>query len=78
MTIKIKIKEVREQKGISLRKLEEDTGIERKRLSKIEKNEISAEEISLAEMIVIAENLVFSIMDLYELESIEIKGIGEI
>ena len=78
MTIKIKIKEVREQKGISLRKLEEDTGIERKRLAKIENNEISAEEISLAEMIVIAENLVFCIMDLYELENIEIKGIGEI
>lgn len=78
MTIKIKIKEVREQKGISLRKLEEDTGIERKRLSEIENNEISAEQISLAEMIVIAENLVSSIMDLYELENIEIKGIGEI
>ena len=78
MTIKIKIKEVREEKGISLRKLEEDTGIERKRLAKIENNEITAEEISLAEMIVIAENLVFCIMDLYELESIEIKGIGEI
>ncbi len=78
MTIKIKIKEVREEKGISLRKLEEDTGIERKRLTEIENNEISAEKISLAEMIVIAENLVSSIMDLYELESVEIKGIGEV
>ncbi len=78
MTIKIKIKEIREEKGISLRKLEEDTGIERERLSNIENNEISADRISLAEMIVISENLVSSIMDLYELESIEIKGIGEI
>ena len=77
MTIKIKLKEVREKKGITLRELEENTGIKRERLSDIENNKISADEISLAEMIVIAESLAFRIIDLYELGSIEIKGIGE-
>ena len=77
MTIKIKLKEAREKKGITLRELEENTGIKRERLSDIENNKISADEISLAEMIVIAESLAFRIIDLYELGSIEIKGIGE-
>lgn len=40
MTIKIKIKEVREKKGISLRALEENTGIERERLSELENNKV--------------------------------------
>ena len=77
MTIKIKLKEAREKNGITLRELEENTGIKRERLSDIENNKISADEISLAEMIVIAESLAFRIIDLYELGSIEIKGIGE-
>lgn len=78
MTIKITMKKVREEKGISLRKLEEETGIEREYLSDIENGKIPADEILFAEMVVIAEALACSILDLYELEHLEIKGIGEI
>lgn len=78
MTIKITIKKVREEKGISLRKLEEETGIEREYLSDIENGKIPADEILFAEMVVIAEALACRILDLYELEHLEIKGIGQI
>lgn len=78
MIIKMKIKEVREEKGISLRKLEEETGIERKRLSDIENKKITADEILFVEIVVIAQALACRISDLYELEYLEIKGIGEI
>lgn len=78
MIIKIKIKEVREKKGISLRKLEELTGIEREYLADIENEKIPSDEILFAEMVVIAENLACSILDLYEVTHLEIKGIGEI
>ncbi len=78
MTIKIKLKEIREQKGISLRQLEEDTGIERQYLADIENNKIPADEIFFVEMVVIAQSLACSILDLYELEYLEIKGIGKI
>lgn len=77
MIIKIKIKEVREKKGISLRQLEENTGIKREYLADIENGKIPADEILFAEMIVIAENLACSILDLYDLEYLEIKGFGE-
>ena len=77
MKIKLKIKEVREQKNISLRELEEMTGIEREYLSDIENNKIAEDEILFIEMLVIAENLACRIADLYELEYLEIKGIGE-
>lgn len=39
MTVEIIIKEVRENKGISLKELEEDTGINRKRLAKLERKD---------------------------------------
>lgn len=77
MIIKLKIKEVRESKNISLRKLEEETGIEREYLSDIEKEKIPTDEILFAEMVVIAETLACSILDLYETTHLEIKGIGE-
>ncbi len=77
MTITFKIKEKREERGISLRELEEKTGIDREYLADLENNKISADEVLFAEMVVIADALAFRITDLYELGSIEIKGIGE-
>lgn len=78
MTIKITMKKVREEKGISLRKLEEETGIEREYLADIENEKVPADEILFAEMVVIAEALACRVSELYELGSLEIKGIGEI
>lgn len=77
MTITFKIKEKREERGISLRELEEKTGIDREYLADLENNKISADEVLFAEMVVIADALAFRITDLYELGSVEIKGIGE-
>jgi len=76
MIIKFKIKEKREERGISLRQLAEETGIDRKYLSEIEENKIPADEILFAEIIVIADALGFRISDLYDIEKLEIKGIG--
>jgi len=76
MTIKFKIKEKREEKGISLRELGEITGIDREYLSDLENNKIPADEVIFAEMVVIADALAFKITDLYELGNIEIKGVG--
>lgn len=77
MTISFKIKEKREERGVSLRELEEATGIEREYLADLENNKIPADEVLFAEMVVIADVLAFRITDLYKLGSIEIKGIGE-
>nr|DAV79417.1 MAG TPA: Helix-turn-helix XRE-family like protein [Caudoviricetes sp.] len=77
MTIKIKIKSVREEKGISLRKLEEETGIKRKYLSDVEENKIPADKILFVEIVLIGEALGCSIEDLFEVGHIEIKGIGK-
>ena len=77
MTIKFRIKEKREERGVSLRELEEATGIEREYLADLENNKIPADEVLFAEMVVIADVLAFRITDLYELGNIEIKGIGE-
>lgn len=78
MTIKITIKEIREKKGISLRKLEKETGIERQYLADIENGKIPADEILFVEMVVISEALACSILELYKVGHLEIKGIGEI
>ena len=78
MTIRITIKKIRKEKHISLRKLEEETGIERKRLADIEDEKVEADKILFAEMIIIAEVLDCSILELYETGYLEIKGIGEI
>lgn len=77
MTITFKIKEKRKERGTSLRELEEITGIERGYLADLENNKIPADEVLFAEMVVIADALALKITDLYELGSIEIKGIGE-
>ena len=56
MQVELIIKQVRERKGISLRELEDLTGIDRQRLSNIENKKVELENISFIEMLVIAEN----------------------
>ena len=70
MTVELKIKEIREQMGISLRDLSEETGIERHKLSEIEDN---VDKILFIEMLVIAENLGKKITDLYDTGNIELQ-----
>lgn len=77
MIIKITMKKVREEKGISLRELEEETGIERDYLKDIEENKVSADEILFAEMVVISRALACSTEDLFETEMLKIEGLGE-
>lgn len=72
MTVELKIKEVREEAGISLRKLEEETGIDRHYLSDIENKKIDVDEILFIEMLVIANALGKTILDLYDVGTIEI------
>lgn len=70
MTVELKIKEIREQMGISLRDLSEETGIERHRLSEIEDN---VDKILFIEMLVIAENLGKKITNLYSTGNLELQ-----
>lgn len=70
MTVELKIKEIREQMGISLRDLSEETGIERHRLSEIEED---VDKILFIEMLVISENLGKKITDLYDTGNIELQ-----
>lgn len=70
MIVELKIKEIREQMGISLRDLSEETGIERHRLAEIEEN---VDKILFIEMLVIAENLGKKITDLYDTENLELQ-----
>lgn len=70
MTIELKIKEIRESMGISLRDLSEETGIERHRLAEIEGD---VDKILFIEMLVIAENLGKKITDLYNTENIDLQ-----
>ncbi|HIU51394.1 MAG TPA: helix-turn-helix transcriptional regulator [Candidatus Merdicola faecigallinarum] len=74
MTVEIIIKEVRENKGISLKELEEDTGIDRRRLAKIENGEVPVDKILFIEMLVIAQNLGTKITDLYRTGEIVVVG----
>lgn len=70
MTVKLKIKEIRESIGISINDLAEETGIERHRLAEIEDN---VDKILFIEMLVIAENLGKKITDLYTTGNIELQ-----
>ena len=70
MIVELKIKEIRESMGISLRDLSEETGIERHRLAEIEEN---VDKILFIEMLVIAENLGKKITDLYDTENLELQ-----
>ena len=73
MLIIIKIKEARKSKGMSLKELADLTGIRKQRLSDIENGIIKEDEILFVEMLVIAENLGLSILDLYETKNIELQ-----
>lgn len=77
MIVKLKIKEAREKSGLSLRQLEEETGIDREYLSDLEENKIPVDEVLFIEMLVIANALAFDIKNLFEVTHLEIKGIGE-
>ncbi len=70
MTVELKIKELREQIGMSLRELSKETGIERHRLAYIEED---VDNILFIEMLVIAENLGKKITDLYDTKNIELQ-----
>ncbi len=66
MNIKMRIKEVIKEEGISLRELERRTGIERHYLKTIQ--ELPADEILLHEAILIADALGKTVEDLFVVE----------
>ncbi len=68
--INVKIKEVREEKGISLRELERRTGIDRHYLADLER--MPADEILVSEAIFIAQALGVTIEDLFVAVTLEI------
>lgn len=68
--INVKIKEVREEKGVSLRELERRTGIDRHYLADLEK--MPADEILVSEAIFIAQALGVTIEDLFVAVTLEI------
>lgn len=68
--INVKIKEIREEKGISLRELERRTGIDRHYLADLEK--MPADEILVSEAIFIAQALGVTIEDLFVAVTLEI------
>ncbi len=70
LRIVMKIKEVREKKGISLRELERRTGIDRHYLADLEK--MPADEILVSEAIFIAQALGVTIEDLFVAVTLEI------
>lgn len=55
--MRIMIKQVREELNVSLEELEDNTGIERHRLSDLENNKVDVEEILFIEMFLIADSL---------------------
>ena len=68
--INVKIKEVREEKGISLRELERRTGIDRHYLADLEK--MPADEILVSEAVFIAQALGVTTEDLFVAVTLEI------
>lgn len=68
--INVKIKEIREEKGISLRELERRTGIDRHYLADLEK--MPADEILVSEAVFIAQALGVTIEDLFVAVTLEI------
>ena len=70
--IEIIIQELREKLQISLSTLEEETGIERYRLSEIEQNKV-IDKILFIEMLMIANALRERIEELFVVKNIEIR-----
>ena len=71
--MQIIIKQIREELNMSLKELEEDTGIRRKRLLAIENNEVDIEEILFIEMYLIADSFGKTIEDLFVIKPIELQ-----
>lgn len=72
MNIIIKIKEAFEKSGKSIREIARKTGIDRAYLSELVKNKIPADEITLAEMVVLAEELDLEITEMYEVKKFKL------
>lgn len=70
VNIKVKLKEVIQESGVSLRELERRTGIERHYLKTIQ--ELPADEILLQEAILIALALGKTVEDLFVIETLTI------
>ncbi len=70
VNIKVKLKEVIQESGVSLRELERRTGIERHYLKTIQ--ELPADEILLHEAILIALALGKTVEDLFVIETLTI------
>ena len=68
--IKMKLKEIIQESGMSLRELEKKTGIERHYLKTIQ--ELPADEILLHEAVLIADALGKNIKDLFVVETLTI------
>lgn len=68
--INVKIKEIREEKGVSLRELERRTGIDRHYLADLEK--MPADEILVSEAIFIAQALGVTIEYLFDVITLHI------
>lgn len=68
--INVKIKEIREEKGVSLRELERRTGIDRHYLADLEK--MPADEILVSEAVFISRALGVTIEDLFVALTLEI------
>lgn len=68
--INVKIKEIREKKGVSLRELERRTGIDRHYLADLEK--MPADEILVSEAVFISRALGVTIEDLFVAVTLEI------
>lgn len=68
--INVKIKEIREEKGVSLRELERRTGIDRHYLADLEK--MPADEILVSEAVFISRALGVTIEDLFVAVTLEI------
>lgn len=71
--MKLIIKQIRKEQGKSLEDLEEDTGINRKRLTELENNEVDIEKVLFIEMFLIAEGFGKAIEDLFVNEIIELQ-----
>ena len=72
MMIEIIIQELREKLQIFLSTLEEETGMERHRLSEIEQNKVT-DKILFVEMLMIANALGKGIEELFAIKNVEIR-----
>ena len=72
MIIEFRIKEIREQTGMSLQEIEKETGINRHRLSDIENNKIT-DKVLFIEIVLIAKTLKVGIEEMFVARNVEIR-----